>query len=68
MCPSSEALDDLNELYISGRLTDMFINAYITEENRQSVILIVTVDETEWLRCRALLSAGETLYIQKLHR
>ena len=62
MCPSFEALEDLRELYISGRLTDMFINAYIIEENRQSVILGVTVDETEWLRCRAHLSTGETLF------
>ena len=60
MCPTVEALDDLYELYTSGKLTCMAIDAYITEEYPEGTTLRVTIDETEWKRCRAeLLSVGE---------
>ena len=62
MCPTLEALDDLHELYISGELARMFTYAYVADEYRQCITLTVTIDETEWQRCRAhLLSTGETL-------
>ena len=60
MCPTVEALDDLYELTTSGKLNRMAIDAYITEEYPQGTTLNMTIDETEWKRCRAeLLSAGE---------
>ena len=64
MCPTLEALDDLHQLFMSGKLARMFTNAYVADEYRQSVTLNVTIDETEWQRCRAhLLSTGETLCV-----
>ena len=60
MCPTIEALDDLWCICTSGRLRDMFVEAYVGEELRSSVTVNVTVDEAEWRRCRQqLLPSGE---------
>jgi len=62
MCPTLEALDDLHVLCYSGKLTQMAIDAYLTDDQSEDTTLTVTVDETEWTRCRALLlSVGEYL-------
>ena len=63
MCPTLEALDDLYKLYTSDELTRMAISAYITDEYPKDTTLRVTIDETEWERCRTqLLSGGELLW------
>ena len=60
MCPTVEALDDLWCICNSGKLRDMFVEAYVGDELRSSVTVNVTVDEAEWRRCRQqLLPSGE---------
>ena len=63
MCPTLESLDDLYELYTSGKLSRMFSDAYVTEDIRQKGVAIsVTVDEVEWQHCRTHFHPkGETL-------
>ncbi|KAI0240605.1 hypothetical protein LSAT2_008668 [Lamellibrachia satsuma] len=59
MCPTLEALDDLWQICTSGKLRQMFLDAYIRDEHRKAVTINVIVDRTEWQRCRQqLLSPG----------
>ena len=60
MCPTLEALDDLWQIYTSGKLQQMFLDAFIRDEHRKAITINLTVDKGEWQRCRQqLLSRGE---------
>lgn len=59
MCPTLEALNDLWEICTSGKLRRMFVDAYVKEEHRGNITINVTVDKTEWQRCRQQLLPPE---------
>ena len=63
MCPTLESLDDLYEMYTSGKISRMFSDAYLTDENREKGVTIsVTINEVEWQHCRTQLHpTGETV-------
>ena len=64
-CPTVEALDDIRDMCISGKLARMLSNAFLTEENRHCVTFNVTFDEKEWSQCRTqLLSTRLTGEVQ----
>ena len=54
-CETLEALDDLYQRWNTGRLARMFVSAFITNDHPQGVTVTVTIDDSEWARCRQQL-------------